>query len=235
LDNLNQNIIDRLVKTLPVTLVEYLAPVVDVTLKNIPAITEVKDGNKKVTVTLNTNLPEERSWFEFLAGNNMSWWKALLTSSQFSAGSSRVSNGVKTMFKPRPGHKYVTTYADNIPTVIQLFNSTNELITQVNYEKNSQKILVTLYHPINGQNIPLQLEYKYQPETGNQALILSLNNNSSIKNFYNKIWFSSPQDFANFNLKSEFCSKKTILKEDIERFSNSIAGAKPTFNMRSGK
>lgn len=163
----------------------------------------------------------------------MSWWRALLTSFQFSDGKFRVPNGVKSLFKPRPGHKYVLHYSQDVPTLINLFNSSGQLVSQV--KENSKKITVSIYHTIKEQQIPLQLEYTFQPETGNQALIKTCNNNNSIKNFYTKLWFSSPFDISTFNLNSTFESTKTIKKEEIEAFSNSIAGSKPTFNIRSGK
>jgi enoyl reductase-like protein len=180
-------------------------------------------------------LPEENQWFEFLAGNKVSWWRALLTSHQFADGKFRVPNGVKQLFRPRPGHKYVVTYSKDVPSSVELRNHSDQLVSQVTFE-NSKKITVTIYHTMKSQQIPLQLEYHFQPECGNQALIRSINNNNSIKNFYSKLWFSdSSLDFSTFNLKSQFESVKTITKSEIELFSNSIAGSKPTFNIRSGK
>jgi fatty acid synthase subunit alpha len=95
LGNINASLVDRLVKTRyggDVPVVDYLGmmppPIV-------PSTVDYVESEGKVSYRLDQSLPEAGLWLETIAGHNLNWLRALLTSRIVVQGTSYIDNPIR--------------------------------------------------------------------------------------------------------------------------------------------
>jgi hypothetical protein len=109
--NINSSLINKLLEcvyggdTSEIPTIDYLSP----QLETLPQLTGIGRivGRDSVTYTLGDNLPDVSSWLETLAGPNLNWLGALLTSVTIVQGTSYINNPIRRLLVPRQGQKVV--------------------------------------------------------------------------------------------------------------------------------
>jgi fatty acid synthase subunit beta len=110
LGNINKALIQRLLErkyggdksAVPTN--DYLAVQHKAVPKTIPGVTRTEGGNL-VTFTFGSKLPETESWFQTLAGSELNWLFALISSPTVVQGTSYVDNALRRILVPRAGFK----------------------------------------------------------------------------------------------------------------------------------
>ena len=110
LGNINKALIQRLLERKyggdksAVPTIDYLAVQRKAVLKTLPGIIRAEVGNL-VTFKFGSKLPETESWFQTLAGSELNWLFALISSPTVVQGSPYVNNALRRILVPQVGQK----------------------------------------------------------------------------------------------------------------------------------
>ncbi|KAJ3214628.1 3-oxoacyl-[acyl-carrier-protein] synthase [Dinochytrium kinnereticum] len=146
-------------------------------------------------------LPALNDWLETLAGSNLSWLRALLTTDSIVRDKLLVPNPVVQILKPRSGQTvFVKLDAQRKPIVLTVYPGraqgsvpSRHAAVVINIE--GDKICVTIYERRDGQSIPLKFFFKYRPYQGyNPIHEVVEGRNQRIKDFYAALWDVSASD-----------------------------------------
>lgn len=232
LGNVNKTLIERLlerkykgdVSNVPV--VDYLAPVPKST-PSLVGVTRTVSGNQ-VTYEVSDQLPDTNVWLETLAGPNLSWLRALLTSKTIVRGSSYLDNALQRLLAPRRGQKVVVAYSDSVPTTVTFYGGARSYgphieifkAVEIVYTASSKAIEVTVFEERGGVSVPLSLHFIYKPSQGfNPIHEVAADRNKHIKEFYWKLWYGDNETLPNININDTFAGPEvTISEEDVEQF-----------------
>lgn len=232
LGNVNKTLIERLlerkyngdVSTVPV--VDYLAPVP----APAPVLTGVsrKVEGDKVIYQFGKALPDSKTWLETLAGPELSWLRALVTSKTIVRGSGYVDNGLQRLLAPRPNQKVVVQYTGSAPTAVTLYGAARSYgahipdfkAAEIIYNAASKAINVTVFEERSGVSVPLTLQFVYKPSQGfNPIHEVAEGRNTRIKEFYWKLWYGDNETLPKIDINETFVGPEvTIEEEDVEQF-----------------
>jgi hypothetical protein len=138
----------------------------------------------EVTYMLDESLPEPSSWLETLAGPDLSWLRALLTSVTIAQGTSYIDNPIRRLLAPRPYQKVVVS-----PTSVIVRGA----VRSFGSHKDGFKVVVILYKPSSGHifgecrgvSLPPILYFKYKLSMGSAPIHeIADGCNERIKQFY---------------------------------------------------
>jgi fatty acid synthase subunit alpha, fungi type len=115
LGNINKALIQRLLQrkyggdksTIPI--IDYLAVQGKAVPESLPGVARTKIGNS-VTFKFGSKLPETGAWFHTLAGSELNWLFALVSSPTIVQGTSYIDNALCHILAPRAGQKFVIEY-----------------------------------------------------------------------------------------------------------------------------
>ncbi|KAF6759889.1 fatty acid synthetase alpha subunit [Ephemerocybe angulata] len=232
LGNVNKTLIERLlerkyngdVSTVPV--VDYLAPVP----APAPVLTGVsrKVEGDKVIYQFGKALPDSKAWLETLAGPELSWLRALVTSKTIVRGSGYVDNGLQRLLAPRPNQKVVVQYTGSAPTAVTLYGAARSYgahipafkAAEIIYNAATKAINVTVFEERSGVSVPLTLQFVYKPSQGfNPIHEVAEGRNTRIKEFYWKLWYGDNETLPKIDINETFVGPEvTIEEEDVEQF-----------------
>lgn len=180
------------------------------------------------TCTIGSNVPSSQEWLEALAGNKLSWLRAILTTPSIVQGTSYIANPIQRLFAPRAGQKVVLQAKRGVPSSITVFGSARSYgkhqedfkSAEVVYDDSTRQIHVTLFEERRGASVPLRLIFQYRPDMG-CAPIHEVNEgrNQRIKDFYWKLWFGDDSTPPKIDVRQVFKGPiVTIEPEHIEKF-----------------
>ncbi|KAG8716660.1 3-oxoacyl-[acyl-carrier-protein] synthase [Ceratobasidium sp. 394] len=188
-------------------------------------IEETKSG---ATLTLGQSLPSVSAWMELLAGPQVSWLRAALTSTNVVQGGSYVDNPLKRIFAPRRGQVVSVKVADGQASGITLtggarsygIHDPNFKAVELAYDASSSRISLTMFEERTGSSIPLSLAFDYKPSMGYAPIHeVSEGRNWRIKEFYWKLWFGDNEALPEIDIRDVFEGPEvTITAETVERF-----------------
>ncbi|KAL0953237.1 hypothetical protein HGRIS_004490 [Hohenbuehelia grisea] len=231
LGNINQGLIDRLLQSRyggdasKVPTVDYLtAPPKAATEVEVPR-TKRKDA---IEFTLNKQLPETDAWLETLAGREIGWLRALLTSTTIIQGTSYLDNPIRRLLAPRAGQKVVIGLEGAAPVSVTAYGAARSYgahqsgfkALEVKYEKASKLINVTVFEERTGSSIPLSLRFAYKPDQGYAPIHeIAEGRNQRIKEFYWKLWYGDNEVLPNIDVREKFVGPEVRIDvENVERF-----------------
>jgi fatty acid synthase subunit beta len=232
LGNVNKTLIQRLlerkynndVDSVPV--VDYLAPS-PAPVPGLAGVTRKADAGQ-VTYEFGKDLPETKAWLETLAGPNLNWLRALVTSKTIVRGSAYVDNALQRLLAPRRGQKVVVKYASSVPASVTFYGSArsygahieNFKAVEVAYEASTKAINVTIFEERSGVSVPLTLKFVYKPSQGfNPIHEVAEGRNTRIKEFYWKLWYGDDEVLPKIDIGETFVGPEvTIQEEDVEQF-----------------
>ncbi|EAU85370.1 fatty acid synthetase alpha subunit [Coprinopsis cinerea okayama7 len=232
LGNVNSSLIQRLlersyngdVSSVPV--VDYIAAAP----KQPAPLTGITRTATKDTITYEFGkvTPDTEAWLETLAGPDLNWLRALVTSKTIVRGSAYVDNNLRALLTPRPGQKVVVTYADSTPVSVATYGAARSYgshipsfkAVEIKYDPTVRVIDVTLFEERKGSSVPLLLKFQYKPSQGfNPIHEIAEDRNTRIKEFYWKLWYGDDQQLPAIDIQETFTGPEVVIKqEDVEQF-----------------
>jgi fatty acid synthase subunit alpha len=188
----------------------------------------IEETETGATITLAQSLPPVSAWMELLAGPQVSWLRAALTSTNVVQGSSYVDNPLKRIFAPRRGQVVSVQLKDGQPSSVILFGGARShgihdpsfKAVELTYDASSSRISLTMFEERTGSSIPLSLAFEYKPSMGYAPIHeVSDGRNWRIKEFYWKLWFGDDETLPEIYMRDTFVGPEvTITAEAVERF-----------------
>ncbi|KAG1876139.1 hypothetical protein C8R48DRAFT_669334 [Suillus tomentosus] len=151
--------------------VDYLAPV--------PEETETPDSvyeetATSVTYTVGDIIPDTKEWLQALSGSELGWLKALLTSDTIVQGTAYIDNPLQRALAPRRGQKVVIGMEKGAGRSHGTHKPDFKAV-EIQYTASSNLIDVTFYEDRRDVSVPLALQFKYVPSTGQLQEIVNYN------------------------------------------------------------
>jgi fatty acid synthase subunit alpha len=208
-----------------------------------PAVVSQLNGIKKaesaneVTYALGATLPDVSSWLETLAGPELAWSRALLSSPTIVQGTSYVDNPIRRLLSPRRGQKVTVS-----PTSITVYGAARSY----GPHKNGFKALEIIYTPVSGLidvtifkerrevSVPLSLHFQYMPSMGSIPIHeIAEGCNNCIKQFYWKLWYGDNEVLPDIDIREKFTGPEiTIEANDVERLFVQLSKTKARVSRR---
>ncbi|KAG8770032.1 3-oxoacyl-[acyl-carrier-protein] synthase, partial [Ceratobasidium sp. 428] len=189
---------------------------------------KIEDNGSGATLTLGDSLPPVSAWMELLAGPEVSWLRAALTSTNVVQGGSYVDNPLKRIFAPRRRQVVSIKIDGDRATGITLtggarshgVHDPNFKAVELTYDASSSRISLTIFEERTGSSIPLSLAFDYKPSMGYAPIHeVSEGRNWRIKEFYWKLWFGDNETLPEIDIRDTFAGPEvTITAEAVERF-----------------
>jgi fatty acid synthase subunit alpha len=182
----------------------------------------------EITYTVGKKLPDAPSWLEELAGSEPSWLRALLTSTIVVQGKSYVDNPIRRLLRPRPSQKVVVSLSNSSPRSVTVYGAARWYgehkpsfkAVEIQYHPPSKLIDVTMYEDRRDVQVPLRLQFQYEPSTAWATIheVVQLRN-TRIKEFYWKLWYGDESSLPDINIRETFTGPEiTIDSNMVERF-----------------
>ena len=77
----------------------------------------------KATYKIGSQVPDSAAWLEALAGSELTWLRAFLTSTTIIQGNAYIDNPIRRLLAPRAKQQVVVDYKDSVPVAITLYGS----------------------------------------------------------------------------------------------------------------
>ena len=230
LGNINSGLIAKLVDRLyggdksKIPVVEYLSPNPSAVSPSIaPSVSE-----NTATYTVGRVIPNTSAWLEALAGSDLNWLRAFLTSTTIIRGSAYIDNPIRRLFTPRVGQKVVLERDGPCPSKITVYGASRSHAShnpsfkavEIVFNPSTSMIDLTLFGERYETPVPLHFQFLYKPSMGFAPIHeVAENRNSSIKEFYWKLWFEDAGSLSEIGLRDTFFGPEVTLDEDdIESF-----------------
>jgi len=259
LDNINQGFVDALRLRYPgeeeIPTVDYLGgpQVRPVSERDIPQVRRTEryeEGREILVLNLPTEgaLPDAALYRDYLAGEQPSWWRALLTSPRVLRGRDRVENPMASLLRPRPGQRIeiqrsipegnieaVRVYEDALMARALPEGTPSVPVLAARLEGNN--IHVTLNHPRAAAQgraariLPLSLDYRYEASQGYAPIHESMPNfNARVRQFYEQLWSEVEGDAdPGFRTDSVFRDSFQVNGEHLEAFRRAVGNRNPSY------
>jgi len=235
LGNVNKDFIQRLLEReyggdkSAVPTIDYLAVQSKAVPKTLPGVTRTEVGNL-VTFKLGSKLPETQSWFQTLAGSELNWLFALISSPTVVQGTSYVDNAllVRRILVPRAGQKVVVKYAGSLPLSVTVYGAARSYgehvptfkVFSIVFNPETKLIDLTLFEERQDVAVPLSLQFQYCPSQGFAPIHeIASSRNKRIKQFYWKLWFGDNEVLPNIDIHENFVGPDAAINSsDVEQF-----------------
>ncbi|KAA1467738.1 fatty acid synthase [Dentipellis sp. KUC8613] len=201
--------------------------------------TEVSQDGNEVTIAVGSTVPEKAAWLDFLAGSELNWWRALISSSIIIQGTAFVENPIRRLFSPRAGQKIVLQLENGTPTKVTLYGAARShgvhkpdfKAVEVAYEPKTHTIGVTLFEDRRDVSVALQLQFKYEPSQPYVPIHeVAEGRNKRIKDFYWRLWFGDNEALPALDVRTKFTGPEvTISASDVETFCDVVGNQQEAY------
>lgn len=200
---------------------------------------QIDETDSGATLKLGQSLPPVSAWMELLAGPQVSWLRAALTSTNVVQGGAYVDNPMKRIFAPRCGQVVSIQLKDGQPSQVSLsggarshgIHDPNFKAVELTFDPSSSRIALTMFEERTGSSIPLSLAFEYKPSMGYAPIHeVSEGRNWRIKEFYWKLWFGDNEVLPEIDIRDTFQGPEvTITAEAVERFCTVVGNQSEQF------
>ncbi|KAJ7285205.1 fatty acid synthase [Mycena rebaudengoi] len=222
LGNINSTLVQRLLELkyagdeTKVPTVDYLSAQPGVA----PAVSNVKRTETKgqVVYEFGSVLPESSAWLESLGGVELSWLRALTTSTTIVQGTSYIDNPICRLLAPRVGQKVVVAYDGAVASSVTHKSAFKAV--EIKFTPTSQLIDITIFEDRRDVSVPLALQFQYKPSLGFAPIHeIATDRNTRIKEFYWKLWYGDDAVLPEIDIRETFHGPEVTIKaEDVEQF-----------------
>lgn len=232
LDGINNNLIELLLQRRyggdesQVPVVDYLSAKPSAPVLPQGIVREESAGS--VTLQLGKSLPAVGEWLKFLAGSELNWLHALISSTTVIQGSSYVNNPLRRLLIPRPRQKIVITHSNNAPASLTIYGAARSYgvhqldfkAVEIVYDAAKKNISMSINEECRGVSVPLEFQFIYKPEMGFAPIHeVAEGRNTRIREFYWKLWYGDDEKLPAIDVHETFVGPKvTIDANEIERF-----------------
>ncbi|ODV82972.1 hypothetical protein CANARDRAFT_30438 [[Candida] arabinofermentans NRRL YB-2248] len=248
LDSIHEGHISKLLEEVyggdasKIPVVEYFSDKSTEKVSSVPGVTITESANE-VVYSIGSTLPESDAWFKLLAGSELSWRHAFISSAIVVQDSNHVVNPAKKVLAPAKNLVVKISYPeDPSKTVISvsepLKGKSREIVNVSTTDPKSIKLQLIEHRTADGSAIPLELLYTYKPSDGFAPILEVMEGrNERIKAFYWKVWFglSSPVDL-DFDVTSRIDGgSMEITPKAIAELTHAIGNSCEYFVPRAGR
>ena len=232
LGNIEKNLIEKITERFyhgdasKIPVIDYIGSI-GTPISSIPGVGLTEDGHHK-TYTVGTTVPATADWLSLLAGGEVNWLRALLTSPLIVQGSAYLDNPLQRLLAPRKGQVAKVSYHHSHPTHLTVKGAIRSFGPQspefkaltISYDPSHKHIALTIYEERGGSSIPLHLTFNYRPDMGYAPIHENAEGrNTRIKEFYWKLWFGDHEHLPKIGLRDTLHGPKVTIKHsDVERF-----------------
>lgn len=225
-----------------IPVVEYFGGRQICAVEEMSGVTVTQEGNK--TTYSVTNAPTEKAqWLKLLAGTELNWLYALLSTERVVQGSDHVSNPVADILEPVANMVVEVTRSSNRKelslSVLEPVQGDLKQVVSITWNDKSQIQMDLIEHrTADGKLAALPFIYEYNIADGFAPIVEVMEDrNIRIKQFYWQLWFGSavPMDLdidVNGTIHGEGV---TISGTDIAEFTHAIGNTCEAFIVRPGK
>ncbi|KAI0787467.1 fatty acid synthase [Fomes fomentarius] len=230
LGNITSLLVEKLVDRLyggdksKIPTVEYLSPSPrPVSVPIAPAVS----GNT-ATYTIGAVVPDTSAWLEVIAGPELNWLRALLSSTTIVQDTAYIDNPLRRLFAPRRGQKVIVENDGSLPVKVSVFGAARShglhdpsfQVVEVTFNASTSTIDVTLFEERREVAVPLHFHFQYKPSQGFAPIHeVATDRNKRIKEFYWKLWFGDNESLPEIGLRDTFTGPEvTIDEDDVETF-----------------
>lgn len=178
-------------------------------------------------------------WLETIAGPDVSWLRAALTSVNIVHGQGYISNPFRRVFAPRLGQTVeITPHSVTLYGAARSFGPTPSDFKAVELTFTDNKLNLVLYEERRGVSVPLTFTFAYKPEMGFAPVHeIVEGRNKKIKEFYWKLWFGDDQTLPDLALDTTFTNEATAIDaKAVQRFCDVVGNQGESFKaVRSEK
>lgn len=208
-------------------------------------VSETEDGDVR-TLKIGTTVPSVDDWLEVVAGPDVSWLRAALTSINVVQGSSYLSNPFRRVFTPRKGQTVVIKSTNGKSQSVSLYGGARSSgphpsdfkAVELSYDSSSRKISLIMNEERRGSTVPLHFNFVYKPDQGYAPIHEVVEGRTkAIKDFYWRLWFGDNEKLPELALDQSFTGPETAVEaKDIQRFCDVIGNQSEAFkSVRSDK
>lgn len=248
LDSIHEGHIAKLIKdeynnnASAIPVVEYFGGKQPAATKSIAGVTVEKTASK-ITYKLGSTLPNEQEWIELLAGSQLNWLYALISTSRIVQGKNFVSNSVQDVLKASAKLVVeIENYNDAAKTKLSVFEELHGVykqVVEIKLNKDSQIELSLIEHrTADGKAVALPFLYNFKPEDGFAPIAEVMEGrNERIKKFYWILWFGAdiPVDL-DIDVNEVIAGDKiSVSGQAISEFTHAIGNTCEAFIPRPGK
>lgn len=193
----------------------------------IAVAAETVEGDIR-TLKIAKNVAPVDDWLEVLAGPQVSWLRAALTSVNIVQGQGYLSNPFRRVFAPRAGQTVEIQSSGGKTESVTLYGAARSFgphqddfkAVQLKFDSSSSQISLVLNEERRGTSVPLYFDFLYKPEMGYAPIHEVVEGrNNKIKDFYWRLWFGDNEKLPNFALDTTFTSGETAVDaKAIQRF-----------------
>jgi len=127
------------------------------------------EHDRIVSYKLDQILPEMAPWLETIAGPNLNWLRALLTSVIIVQGSSYVDNPIRRLLAPRCGQQVDILFEVAISAAVTVFGAiwsygtskSSFKAVEIKFNASSKLIDITVFEDRRNVPVPLYLQFQY--------------------------------------------------------------------------
>ncbi|KAJ1987194.1 fatty acid synthase alpha subunit Lsd1 [Coemansia umbellata] len=175
-----------------------------------------------------SQLPEPEAWLEVLAGSELTWLRALLTTTSIVQNHRYESNIVQRVLRPRPGQVVkVALSNEGRPSTVRVIDVSGYRALDISIDANNI-IYFKMYSSPHGTACALEFLFHYKPNMP-YALIHEVmeGRNERIKRFYAQVWFENSKS-AEYLItqdgykETHYGEELVIGKSDVSSFSHAI-------------
>ncbi|AOA61009.1 Fatty acid synthase subunit beta [Komagataella phaffii CBS 7435] len=248
LENIHKGHIKSLVKEVyngdesKIPVVEYFSSVDSFSDTAIEGV-KIERSRNTETFTVTSGNVDNQQWFDLLAGKELSWRRAFITAARLVQGTNFVSNPAHSVLAP-----------------------SKDLVVKIENGSDAKKTVLTAFQRVRGKYVPavslksigdlkiklelietrtadksavaLELFYNYKPTDGFAPILEVMEGrNTSIKNFYWKLWFGSsvPVDLDFDANKPISGGEASVSSQAIAEFTHAVGNSCEDFVPRAGR
>ncbi|KAJ2824964.1 fatty acid synthase alpha subunit Lsd1, partial [Coemansia erecta] len=192
----------------------------------VPAHVRVETTETERVYTLPeraSQLPETEAWLETLAGGELSWLRALLTTPVVVQDRTYTSNMAKRVLRPRVGQVVKVKVQNGLPQALEVIDASGTTALDISIDADNL-VRVNMFSAPRGPVCTLELLFRYQAAMPYAPIHEVMEGrNERIKRFYAQVWFEKsadgesviPVDDPDFEFTH---ADELIRKEDIRQF-----------------
>ncbi|KAK0450204.1 fatty acid synthase [Armillaria borealis] len=227
LGNINSSLIQRVLESryggdlTKVPVADYLAPRPSTTVA-CPKV-KISEASGRRVYEFGSSLPSSSVWFETLAGPQLSWLRALVTSPTIVQGSEYIDNPMRRLLIPRANQKVVVSSSSvSIYGAARSFgeHKSEFKAVEIKFDEASKLIDVNLFEDRQDSSVSLSLQFKYIPSMGFAPIHeIATGRNTRIKEFYWKLWFGDDSSLPELDVGDVFTGPEVVIEAAaVEQF-----------------
>ena len=198
------------------------------------------------TLKVAKTVPEVDDWLEVVAGPEVSWLRAALTSVNIVQGQGYLSNPFRRVFAPRAGQTVKIKSFGGKTKSVSLYGAARSFgphandfkAVELSFNSSSSQLSLVLNEERRGVSVPLYFDFLYKPELGYAPIHEVVDGrNKRIKDFYWRLWFGDSEKLPEIALDTTFTSGETAVDgKVIQRFCDVVGNQGESFkSARSDK